>query len=106
MTEPVTATHPPAAARGVTVWFAATLFVSACLLFLVQPMFAKMALPLLGGTPAVWNTCVVFFQTLLLGGYAYAHGASTWFRPRRHAVMYAVVVSLPLAALPFRLHAD
>src|SRR5262249_27529603 len=53
--------------------FAITLFVSATLLFLVQPMIAKMILPLLGGTPAVWNTCMVFFQAALLAGYAYAH---------------------------------
>ena len=56
-------------------FFAATLFVSAFLLFLVQPMVGKMVLPLLGGTPAVWSTCMVFFQGLLLAGYAYAHAA-------------------------------
>ncbi len=48
--------------------FAATLFVSAFLLFLIQPMIAQMILPLLGGTPAVWNTCMVFFQAALLAG--------------------------------------
>jgi hypothetical protein len=53
--------------------FGLTLFVSATLLFLVQPMVGKMILPLLGGTPAVWNTCMVFFQALLLAGYYYAH---------------------------------
>ena len=70
--------------------FAATLFVSASLLFMVQPMVGKMVLPLLGGSPAVWNACMVFFQALLLLGYLYAHhvdrqvraeeavGASTW----------------------------
>ncbi len=52
--------------------FGLTLFLSAGLLFSVQPMVAKMLLPLLGGTPAVWNTCMVFFQGLLLAGYAYA----------------------------------
>ena len=53
--------------------FGVTMFVSATLLFLVQPMVGKMVLPLLGGTPAVWNTCMVFFQALLLAGYYYAH---------------------------------
>ena len=54
----------------VPAFFALTLFVSAALLFLVQPMFARMVLPLLGGTPAVWNTCMVFFQMSLLAGYS------------------------------------
>ena len=54
-------------------FFAATMFVSATLLFALQPMFAKMVLPLLGGTPAVWNTCMVFYQGVLLVGYLYAH---------------------------------
>jgi hypothetical protein len=57
---------------AVTAVFGLTLFLSAGLLFSVQPMVAKMLLPLLGGTPAVWNTCMVFFQGLLLAGYAYA----------------------------------
>ena len=63
--------------------FAATLFVSAFLLFLVQPMVGKLLLPLLGGTPAVWNTCLVFFQAALLAGYAYAHAATAWLGARR-----------------------
>ena len=50
-----------------------TLFVSALLLFSIQPMFAKMVLPKLGGAPAVWSVAMVFFQTTLLAGYAYAH---------------------------------
>lgn len=53
--------------------FAVALFLSAFLIFVVQPMFAKMVLPLLGGAPAVWNTAMVFFQASLLGGYLYAH---------------------------------
>ncbi len=57
---------------AVTAVFGLTLFLSAGLLFSVQPMVAKMLLPFLGGTPAVWNTCMVFFQALLLVGYAYA----------------------------------
>ena len=51
--------------------FAATLFVSAFLLFWMQPLAGKILLPLLGGTPAVWNTCMLFFQGMLLAGYAY-----------------------------------
>jgi len=53
--------------------FAATLFLSAALLFAVQPMLSKMVLPQLGGTPSVWNTCLCFFQATLLLGYLYAH---------------------------------
>src|SRR5436853_2633929 len=49
------------------------IFVSALLLFSVQPLFTKMVLPRLGGSPAVWSVAMVFFQSLLLGGYAYAH---------------------------------
>src|SRR5580704_18155254 len=53
--------------------YAVTLFVSAFTLFLVQPLVGKMILPKLGGTPQVWNTCCVFFQMVLLAGYAYSH---------------------------------
>ena len=61
----------PRAAAVVPV-FALALFTSAALLFWVQPLIAKMLLPLLGGAPSVWNTCMVFFQASLLAGYAYA----------------------------------
>ena len=53
--------------------YALTLLLNALLLFLVQPMIAKLLLPYLGGTPAVWNTCMLFFQFMLLGGYGYSH---------------------------------
>src|SRR5688572_10614540 len=55
------------------VWCAVTIFVSAFLLFQVQPLISKAILPWFGGSPAVWSTCVLFFQIALLGGYAYAH---------------------------------
>ncbi|MFN4259991.1 MAG: spermidine synthase [Gemmataceae bacterium] len=80
--------------------FASTLFVSAALLFCMQPMVAKMILPLLGGTPSVWNTCMVFFQATLLAGYLYAHGTTTWFGVRRQAVLHIVILLLPLVVLP------
>ena len=63
--------------------FAVTLFVSASLLFMVQPMVGKMVLPLLGGSPAVWNTCMVFFQALLLLGYLYAHHVTSRYEPTK-----------------------
>src|SRR5437899_5146415 len=68
--------------------FALTMFTSATLLFLVQPMVGKMILPLLGGTPAVWNTCMVFFQALLLAGYYYAHKTSTRLPTRRQVAVH------------------
>src|SRR5947209_17731517 len=80
--------------------FAITLFTSATLLFLVEPMIAKMILPLLGGTPAVWNTCMVFFQALLLAGYLYAHLATQRLGVRRQAAVHLGVLLLPLATLP------
>ena len=83
---------------------AGTLFFSAFLMFLVEPMIARMVLPLLGGSPSVWNTCLVFFQTMLLGGYAYAHGATRYLGVRRHIVVHAVVLLLPLLVLPIGLH--
>ncbi len=94
----------PLAGPLVVPLFATTLFLGSFLMFMVEPMIAKMVLPILGGAPMVWNTCVVFFQMLLLAGYAYAHGASVWVHPKRHAVVYSVLLLLPLAALPFRIH--
>ena len=71
----------------VLVLFMVTLFLSAFLLFCVQPMIAKMILPLLGGSPAVWSTCMVFFQAMLLAGYAYAHAATSWLGVRRQTIL-------------------
>lgn len=86
--------------------FTCTLFLSAFLLFLVQPMVARLVLPLLGGTPGVWNTCMVFFQAILLAGYAYAHAAPSWLGLRQHAIIHAVMLLLPLAVLPIAVPAD
>ena len=65
--------------------FGATLCLSAFLMFLIEPMVAKMVLPIFGGSPMVWNTCVAFFQITLLAGYAYAHTISSMGRPARIA---------------------
>ena len=80
--------------------YTATMGLSALLLFLVQPMFAKMVLPSLGGTPAVWNTCMVFFQAALLLGYGYAHLGARWLTPKRQAIGHAALLALSLFALP------
>jgi hypothetical protein len=85
--------------------FASTLFLSAALLFSVQPMVAKMTLPLVGGSPAVWGTCMVFFQAALLGGYAYAHAMTKWLGVRRHAMVHVGLFILPVFLLPLGISA-
>jgi hypothetical protein len=87
-------------------FFALTLLVSATLLFLIQPMVAKMILPLLGGTPAVWNTCMVFFQAALLAGYAYAHVAPKWLGRRRQMLFHLCLFLAPVAVLPIAVSLD
>src|SRR5205809_962901 len=82
---------------------ALTLFLSSSLLFLVQPMIAKMVLPMLGGTPAVWNTCMLFFQAILLVGYAYAHAITTWLKPRQQVYLHLLIALLPAIVLPIGL---
>ncbi len=78
--------------------FAVTLFVSASLLFMVQPMVGKMILPLLGGSPAVWNACMVFFQVLLLLGYLYAHWMSTRHEPKQQGWLHTLVLLSAIVA--------
>ena len=83
--------------------FALALFTSAALLFWVQPLVAKMLLPLLGGAPAVWNTCMVFFQALLLAGYAYALLLSQRFSLKNQAILHALLLLAAGFVLPFTL---
>src|SRR5215204_4163215 len=80
--------------------FAAALFVSAFLLFWVQPLVGKMVLPLLGGTPAVWNTCMLFFQVLLLAGYAYALALTRWLSARAQGLVHLGLLAAAALALP------
>lgn len=80
--------------------YTATIFLGATLLFLLQPMFARMVLPLLGGSPAVWNTAMVFFQAVLLAGYAYAHASLRQLGTRRQPLWHLPVMLLPFAVLP------
>ncbi|HTX55174.1 MAG TPA: hypothetical protein VMD08_17340, partial [Candidatus Baltobacteraceae bacterium] len=79
--------------------YAATIFVSSFLLFLVQPIIAKQILPWFGGSAAVWTTCLVFFQTVLLAGYAYAD-LITRLGPRPQAGLHGGLLALSLACLP------
>ena len=80
--------------------FSVTIFLGSSLLFLVQPMFAKVALPWLGGSPSVWNTCILFFQTTLLLGYLYAHLSTRWLGVRRQIYCHVILVLAPLIVLP------
>ena len=80
--------------------YAATIFVSAFLLFLVQPIIAKQILPWFGGAASVWATCLVFFQSVLLLGYAYADWTSRNLAPKRQAWLHIVLLGIGLALLP------
>jgi hypothetical protein len=88
---------------SLVVLYSITLFVSAILLFSIQPLFAKIVLPLLGGAPAVWNTCLVFFQTMLLGGYAYAHLISRWLSLRIQILLHLALILFGCLVLPLTL---
>jgi hypothetical protein len=89
-----------ALARGVLPLFTATIFLSALLLFSIEPLFTKMALPLLGGSPSVWSVAMVFFQALMLAGYSYAHALSRWVSPRVGAIVHVAVLIAAFAFLP------
>ncbi len=80
--------------------YALTIFISAVLLFLVQPIVAKQILPWFGGSAAVWTTCLVFFQFLLLFGYAYADWTTRRLRAHRQALVHVVLLILSLITLP------
>ena len=80
--------------------YAATIFLSSFLLFLVQPLIARQILPWFGGTAAVWTTCMLFFQTLLLAGYAYAHATNAMLKPRAQALLHTALLVVALALLP------
>ncbi len=85
--------------------FAATLFLSAFLLFSVQPMFAKMVLPKLGGSPSVWAVSTCFFQAILLAGYCYAHLLNRFVDIRFAPAMHLAVLAIACVALPIALPA-
>jgi SAM-dependent methyltransferase len=92
------ALSPPAAL------FAVTVFASAALVFLVEPMVAKLVLPYLGGSPSVWNTCLAFFQAALLAGYGYAHLLQRLRSVRSQALVHGVALLLAAVALPLRVN--
>lgn len=95
-------------ARGIAVILTVSVFVNAALLFSVEPMFTKLVLPFLGGTPSVWNTCLVFFQAALLVGYGYAHISTRLLSARRQTILHLLILALSCLALPLqlRMHGD
>ena len=80
--------------------YALTIFTGAFLLFQVQPLIGKYILPWFGGGPGVWTTCLLFFQIVLLGGYAYAHFSSRWLKPRVQVAVHFILLVVALALLP------
>jgi len=80
--------------------FGAAIFAAAALLFLVQPMMGKILLPQLGGSPSVWNTCMVFFQAVLLLGYLYAHVLTRRLSTKWQVLVHAIVLTVAAATLP------
>src|SRR5829696_6267468 len=91
--------------RLVLVVYTLAIFVSALLLFSVQPLFTKMVLPRLGGSPAVWSVAMVFFQSLLLGGYAYAHYLTKLKNRMIPVVVHLALLALALLTLPLSIAA-
>src|SRR5947207_1382141 len=90
----------PATLRFAPALFAGTLFLSALLLFVVQPMFTKIVLPRLGGAPTVWSVAMVFFQAALLAGYAYAHLLVRSLSLPVGAFVHLAVLAAAAATLP------
>ena len=86
--------------RLLLVVYTAAIFVSALLLFSVQPLFTKMVLPRLGGSPAVWSVAMVFFQSLLLGGYGYAHYLMQIRNRAIPVAIHLVLLTVALLGLP------
>ena len=79
--------------------YALTIFTGAFLLFLVQPLIGKYILPWFGGAPAVWTSCMLFFQLLLLAGYGYAHFSARWLKPRMQAGLHLILLIAAMALL-------
>ncbi len=80
--------------------YAVTIFLSSFLLFLVQPLIARLILPWFGGSAAVWTTCMLFFQALLLAGYAYAHLLTRYATRRFESLMHTALLAVALVTLP------
>ena len=91
------------APRALTLLFTLTLFAGSVLLFLLEPLFGRLVLPLLGGAPAVWNTCLLFFQLTLLAGYLYAWASARWLGPRAQVTVHGALLLVACVVLPIRI---
>src|SRR6202158_4551662 len=80
--------------------YAATIFLSAFLLFQVRPMIAKFILPWFGGSAAVWSASLLFFQLLLLAGYLYAHCLIRYLKPKQQIIVHCTLLLISLVTLP------
>ncbi|MFM8631446.1 MAG: hypothetical protein ACKODQ_08305, partial [Betaproteobacteria bacterium] len=81
-------------------FYGLVIFISAFLIFLVQPLIAKQILPWFGGSAAVWGTCLLFFQTALLAGYAYADAVNRWLTIRRQVILHTALLLLAALTMP------
>src|SRR5262249_6910993 len=91
---------PAASSRLLATLFAFTAFSGAALLFLLEPFVGKSLLPLYGGTPAIWNTCVFFFKFILLAVYVYAHVLNRYLALPRQVLLYGATIAAAAATLP------
>lgn len=89
-----------APSRSIAAFFVLAVFANALLLFLIEPMLGKMLLPTLGGSPHVWNTCMAFFQVVMLAGYGYSHFTVSRLGVRAQVLVHGAVLVLPLLFLP------
>jgi spermidine synthase len=96
----------PRLPRPTLLLYLTAVFLNAALLFMIEPMIARMILPLAGGSPAVWNTSLFFFQLWLLLGYLYAHVAASWLGTARHAAVHLALLSAGVIFLPVNVAAD
>lgn len=90
----------PTPRRGLAFAYATTVFLSAFLLFQVQPLIGKFILPWFGGSPAVWTTCMLVFQVLLFAGYAYAHLTTEYLKPRQQIALHVLLMVAAIGMLP------
>jgi hypothetical protein len=100
MTEMVAGALSRQRSSALVVLFTATIFTSALLLFFVQPLYTRMVLPQIGGAAAVWTTAMLFFQTVLIGGYLYAHLMNRYLAVNVQIAVHIALVLLALTALP------
>jgi hypothetical protein len=88
--------------KNIKIFYTLTIFLSALLLFSVQPLIAKLILPELGGSPAVWQTVMMFFQILLLGGYGYVHFTSTQLNLKSQITIHRIVLVASFITVQFK----